>query len=360
MLISAVSLALMGQAFAVGDLREFTDWVVGCDNLGACHATSLAEEEYQEGDDEPIGDGTLSVSLKAGPAPGDGLVIQLAIMGWASEPKLGSVQKLALDGRSIDVRLSSKDGLYSLDNRNSQRFIAASRSARKIALLDSRGQVVASASLRGWRDALTYIDTQQYRTGTTSALASTGGKPWNYSVIPPMVPQQPVYLPPRTDRPASEVDETQLTTLKALDPCIKYSEGATAEPPEYIRLDDRHSLMILPTTCGGYNPYRMLLIVDENGRSSNAEFWPYPGNAMLEDPELPDVRWDERARRLLSFGRGRSLADCGEASEYVWDQGKFRLVNFKSMYPCRSGGSYDYITTYRREVVDSSETTVRK
>lgn len=345
----AAMMAMAAPEFAVGDLQEYRDWVVGCDNLTACHATSMPEERYEGGDEEPIGDGNLSVSLRTSAVPGEALRVDLAILAELDLRTRAAIEQIAIDGRPIDfVPLGYEVGHFALDAEKSARFIQESRTASRVALLHRDGREVAAASLRGWREALSYIDARQYRTGTRASLASPGPVAWDFGVIPIRTPQIPIVVAPKSDNPPVDPDANKLAELRALDPCLAYSKDATPDYPEYDRLDDTHSLLILPTTCGGYNPYRMAFIIDENREARKAEFWPYPGNDMKEEPDLPDLYWDRESRTLHTFGRGRGVSDCGEAAEYVWDKGKFRLVLFKSMYPCR--GSFDYITTYRREV----------
>ncbi|WP_157696617.1 DUF1176 domain-containing protein [Porphyrobacter sp. CACIAM 03H1] len=332
----------------MGDLKEFGDWVVGCDNHRACHATSLPEERPDGSLEGPIGDGTLSVSIKALPAPRSAPVVQMALVGEADRRAAARIAGIAIDGRNLGIPVSGSDGLVNLDAVASQKIVDAARIASRIALIDDKGQDIASASLRGWRAAASYIDAEQYRTGTVSSMAAPGDRRWDYSIAPPIPPRPTIVVQPPSPRPPVILSDDDLKALRALDPCQRYTQMSAQEPPRFFRLDADQTLLILPTSCGGYNPLRMPFVIDESGDAREAEFWPYPGNNMANRPELPDLDWSEEERRLVSFGRGRGLADCGEVSEFVWVDGKFRLVHFASMYPCR--GSYDYITTYRLDV----------
>ena len=281
-------------------------------------------------------------------------MVQLALVGEADPGAAARIAGIAIDGKSLSIPVSGTNGLVNLDAIASQMIVDAGRVALKIALIDNQGQDIASASLRGWRATASYIDTEQYRTGTDSSLAAPGSRRWDYSIVPPMPPRPIVVIEPASPRPPAILSDDDLRELRALDPCLEYAQGSVMEAPEFFRLDADHTLLILPTSCGGYNPLRMPFVIDEAGDARPAEFWPYPGNNMEDPPELPDLGWSERERRLVSFGRGRGLADCGEVSEFVWTDGKFRLVHFASIYPCR--GSYDYITTYRLEVRQSGDT----
>lgn len=349
MKIAAGLLSVLAHApFVVGDLHEFTDWVAGCDNSRGCHATSFPEERYNEGEDQPVGDGNLSVSIKTSPAPGTTPEIRLAVVGEPDREAISRISGISIDGKILDLKVSGGDGLIILDAAGSELFVRHARKASNVALVDDAGQEIASASLRGWLAAAAYIDHKQYRTGTQASLAAPGEKAWDYRIAPPMPPRPIVFVDPPPQQAPVTLDDARLAPLRALDPCQPYAQEPPVDAPEYFRLDAAHTLLILPTTCGGYNPFRMPFVIDEGGNASAAEFWPYPGNRMENPPELPDLEWNQKEGRLLSFGRGRVLSDCGETSEFVWDAGKFRLVHFASIYPCR--GSHDYITTYRLEV----------
>jgi len=343
-LLAASLMSAAPEPFAVGDLRTSGDWTVGCDNDLVCHATSMPEEQVAAGEDGPIGDGTLSIAVRSHPVPGTDPVIEFALLAEGQRVPGDTVYDVAIDSAPLRIRLTGEDALFRTEGVYARAFIAAAREGRKAGLVGRDGAEIASASLRGLSTALAFMDRQQYRTGTTGSLARPGHVQWDYRVVPVFAPRAPVKVAAKSARPPVMPGPETMARLKALDPCSRAASDAERALPVNYRLDARHSLLILGTGCGGYNPYRMLFVVDEAGVAEPARFWPYPGNPMTEGPDLPDLVWDEDARRLRTFGRGRVLGDCGEVAHYVWDRGKFRLVHFSSIYPCR--GSYDYITTY--------------
>lgn len=353
MIISAALLLASTQSWAVGKLKQFDDWAVGCDNRRDCHAASLPAVEGLE---EPLGDGDLTISIRRGGNP-----YEAALLGFtaanalphddmtAIDRQMEITRRIAVGSKKLNIRLAKNAGIYYLDARASAKVIAAMRNANTVSLLNRHGQSFATVSLRGVNQVLEYIDERQYLTGTVAALFRRGKRPVNAFTVPPMAPRERITVAGKPDMEPSTVDDMQLARLRAADPCLEYSMDETPGAPSYYRLDVGNTLMILPTVCGGYNPYSMLFIVDENGAAQPAGFWPYPGNDMKEEPDLPDTWWDEKTRLLNSFGRGRVLSDCGESQDYAWYEGRFKLVHFSSMSPCR--GSTDYITTYRVEVV---------
>jgi hypothetical protein len=318
-----------------------------------CHATSLPDEGPNNRDSGPVGDGGLSVSLKARPVPGTDTLVEFAILDGVDLSDAAVVAGVLIDGRSIDVQLTREAGLYRLEGKAAKTFIAAARRGVSVSLVDVSGRPVAAASLFGLRKALSFIDRRQGRIATREALAEPGKRPWNQAAAPQAIKLAPVRTSARSSRPPIMLGETAMEELAAQDPCASYAPDASADPPTYHRLDRYHTLLRIPTRCGGYNPSILLFVIDEAGTPRKPRFWPYPGNDMEQDPDLPDASYDDGDRRLSTFGRGRSMADCGEAAEYVWDRVAFSLVSFRSIYPCR--GSYDYITTWRREIIVEQE-----
>lgn len=353
MLGAALLIAAATPPFVVGDIKVFGDWAVGCDNGRDCHAASLPIEE---GSDEPLGDGNLTITIKRSGYPygpvsvgvgGEGALLFLGMK--AVSVNMPVPRKLSVDDRKLDIRLKPSPYDDEPDVASSAKLIAAMRGRNTLSLLDHSGKLIAIASLRGLDQVLAYIDERQHLTGSVAALTRPGKLPANPRNVRPMVPRQRIRVAGKPDTPPTTIDDTQLARLRQGDPCLEYSKDAMPGAPSYDRLDASNTLMILPTVCGGYNPYSMVFIVDEKGTARPASFWPYPGNQMDEDPDLPDVGWNEKTRLLNSFGRGRGLADCGQTQAYAWYEGRFKLVHDARMSPCR--GSTDYITTYHIDVV---------
>lgn len=340
-------------SLVAGDFLVIGDWAVGCDNNRECHAASLPVE----GDtDEPIGDGNLTISIRRSGNPGGMISVSFSAASAGSVDVSQQVDDamrlpglIAIDGRKFGHRMHKQETGYGFDGNAALMLIAAMRGKREVSLADIRGQPVAAASLRGLDKALAHFDARQFLTGTVAALEQPGNKPVNAQNVPPLIRRQRITVAGKLGKPPATVDDDQLSQLRATDPCLENSPEAEPGSPGYYRLDSDNTLMILPTTCGGYNPFSMLFVVGEDRRAVSAHFWEYPGAGKADEPQLPDVGWDEESRLLNSFGRGRVLADCGQIQDFAWYQGKFKLVHDAVMSPCR--GSTDYITIYRIEVI---------
>ena len=341
------ALALALGAPEIGELHLDQDWIVGCDNLRFCHAVSLPVPA--DGDDLPLGDGNMTVSITRGVGPLDAPIIQLAVVEDIPGVLMSDIRGVLVDTGDTLLDLDSKNGVYDLNADASRRILRAMKERNEIALVDTKGKPLARASLKGLMAALAYMDERQYRRDTVSALADPGRKPANYLTIPPMTPPRQVRIAATPQAPPALLEPAKITELRAQDPCLEYHSEAVADEPEYHRLDDRHSLLVLPTTCGGYNPYRQLYVIGNDGTVNKPVISLAKSTEYIEDSELPDVGWSKERQRLLSFGRGRVLADCGEIQEFAWSEGRFILTLHSSMTPCR--GSRNYITTYRLETI---------
>jgi hypothetical protein len=126
-----------------------------------------------------------------------------------------------------------------------------------------------------------------------------------------------------------------------------------AYKPRFIRLDSDSTLGIVPWRCGNgaYVRYSSIMIVNGFGEVRAAEFdydngitGDGPGNVQAE------VVWLEKERVLESATRFRAIGDCGRTDRYVWDGGKFRLIEQRVMPECR--GSFDRIRVWKVDVAE--------
>ncbi len=323
------------------------DWVVGCDNWRSCQAVSLLVEDSI---DEPVGDGNLAVVIKRDGRPQDIPAVGLTFRSDATVPLNNAEVGISVDDREPLLRLRIRKGALTIDPKQGGMLISAMKRGKVLSVVDAKGKHVASASLHGLFAALAYMDAKQFRTGTRSALANPGNKAANASSIPPMPPRPIIRV---SAKPAAQpyiLSEAALEPLLKMDPCLKYSKDALPSDPKFHRLDNDYTVLILPTVCGGYNPTSQIFVVDNNGGVKKAQLLlDGAARGMEDDGMLTDAGWDDKARLLSSFGRGRGLADCGEIKDFVWSQGRFWLTHSSSMSPCR--GSFDYITTYRVKVI---------
>jgi hypothetical protein len=329
-----------------GGTQVLGDWEVGCDQLNQCSAISLFNEGGTDGDTAGDNELTLALSRSYGPNQQPTFGLRATIRADA----LSEVTSIAIDGRVIlPITMSFQDQTI-VSGPRALRLARAMARGKVIALVDQRGKERASASLNGYRAVARFVDQQQVRVGTDSALVDIGRKLSNWRTIPPLAPSknirthQPSHVTPRTATTA------QLTELVQQSPCGQAQSPDFKPSTEYAQLDDRWTLLILGVGCGGYNEEKLLFVINDQGQIKPAPFGPHPFQSDEGTNFMPNVYWDGKANQLNSTGKTRNLGDCGQSIDFVWSiEHRFEVVNYKSLSACR--GRYDYITTYRREVI---------
>lgn len=316
-----LALAAAASAPQPGALKLFQDWTVGCDNGRTCQAVAL----LPEGDWE----GTTLVVRREAPAgaPAEFFVVP---------PEGAKVVTAEANGARVAL-IASHDGLAP---RDVPEFLALLRSASELTLYDEANKPVSRVSLKGASAALLFIDDQQKRVGTVTALVRPGAKPGSAVPVPPPLPV--IAQPPASAAPPPRLDRAALLRAHVDTGCDRL---AKPEDVTIARLDANATLALLPDWCGSgaYNFSSIALIADNRGRVRAAKFETPPG--FQDDNVVINGDWLADERRLTSYAKGRGIGDCGTAQEYAWDGTRFRLTELTQMGECR--GSLDWITTWR-------------
>ena len=309
-------------------LKTFHDWIVGCDNGRACHAVALLPED---------GEGGVTMAVRRGPEGGAQPQVDFTLDG------AGAVG-LAADGKKLNVRLKPASDGAIVAAEDVPAVIAALRSARSLTLLDAKGAPLGAVSLAGASAALLYMDDQQKRVGTVTALARPGPQPASAVPAPPPIPV--VRSASVAAGPAMNLNATQVAAMRRREGCMIEEVGGPVFLEKH-RLDAKRTLVLLGCGSGAYNMSVVPLIAEGSGRDVRINVAPFD-NAGADKPMLTNADWDEKSGLLSSYAKGRGLGDCGVSQHYAWDGSRFRLVTQEEMSECR--GSIDYITTWRAEV----------
>ncbi len=315
--ILAPFLATAAQATDFGGLHVYREWVVGCDNRRECHATSLPYGE--DSNPSPGGDGNLGVSVRRSAAPDAALRINIGIL---SEGDYAPISAIMVDGRAVAIPFRESGGVIDLSGTAATELVQAMRNGGTLALADSQGREIASASLYGLTASLLYMDDRQRRVGTVSALARPGNRPANASTIPVPAADPAIVVNPEPAAPPVQLRRAELQTLMETDPCRSFADDQRESSPYYARLDSETTLMLLHSYCMGYNAEDRIFIIDNRGVARPAPFGSHPLSGAFEEaggPALPGGSWNSEQRLLSSFGRARGLGDCGELMQFVWD-----------------------------------------
>ena len=322
---------LAAAAVQPGAVKTFKDWTVGCDNGRSCQAVALMpENDY---------DDAATLVLTRGPAAN--AIPQMTIAG---EPR--GVVGIATDGKRIAVRLMPSSGELRVVPADAPALVAAIPNAQKIELLDRSGKAIARISPAGASAAMRYIDDQQKRVGTTTALVARGT-----ATIVPQPPALPVVMrPPTPKTPPARYNTANIQKYAGTNEC---EVNAKMFSPDAFRLDAIHTLILVPTLCGNgaYNYFFTALIAGNSvGSIAVAKFDANAGMSAEEsaDASLVNASWDEGSRLLSTFAKGRGVGDCGTMQSFAWDGSQFRLVEQTQMDECR--GSVNYIPVWRATV----------
>lgn len=327
-MLSAVLFAAAATAPAPAPLKTFADWIVGCDNGRACQANALQPEENFDGL-------TMFVSRAASAS---------AVPAISINTNQLDVAALAADRRKLAIRPVADGGVTTIRASDALTFVEAVKRAKRLTVLDFKGVEIGYVSLAGLNAALLYMDDQQKRVGTVTALIRKGP----LTTVPPP-PALPVIASPLAPKlPPLSLTKAYIDRANKELAC----EGSDLSlyQPSYVRLDARATLALLPWPCGNgaYNYFAYALLIDQKGKVSPASFDAPPGMGEDAGNEVVNGDWDPKTRFLSTYSKGRGLGDCGTRQSFAWDGARFRLVGQEGMSECR--GSMDFITTWRATV----------
>ncbi|NIJ23809.1 DUF1176 domain-containing protein [Sphingomonas japonica] len=311
-----------------GAIDVFRDWVVGCDNVLDCKATVLGTEA---GDFPLI---TLAVERKAGPLG----PIRIGFSGRDGE--VTPPFTVEVDGRVVaSGGMTTPAGAY-ITGPDAQRIAAALVNGQQATLTAGAG-TRETVSLAGASAALRYIDAEQGRAGTQSAIVARG--PASATAAP--APALPVVQVPAIGGTPAAVTSELLASMRTQGDCEAYDDEYGA--PRIHALSDVVTMVSLPCARGAYNAINAVFLI-EDGEARPAPFDADPSMSP-EDGAVPTITNGEFANGIFdSFAKGRGLGDCGIAQKFAWDGERFRLVEQSEMPECR--GSSDTIPTFRAQV----------
>lgn len=315
-------------AVPTGPLVTFKDWTAGCDNGRSCMAVGQYSADNFD---------LASVVVERGPLAGDQPVIW-----FRNEDK---IVDLAADGERLNVKLvaDADDFILTVDPASTATVVAALKSARSLVPLRSDGEKALPLSISGAAAAMRWIDEQQKRVGTVTAMVATGDKPPSAVPAPPPLPtvRQVIFDGP----PAKPISDDQIKAIQE-----EYADCSDEEElqdkVDYARLDARTTLAIVTAVCGSgaYNYYGIPLLLRDNGKREIADM-----EIEEEGDAAMNLSWDAKTHVLSSYFKGRGLGDCGAGTDWVWDGAKFRIVKQTMMGECL--GAIAWIPLYRARPV---------
>ena len=329
LLLIAAALAFASPARAAD--AQFRDWWAACDEQRTCWAFGFAPE------DRP-GEAFVRIE-RSGAANAEPVVL----LGVFDEGRPGSPLRVRVDyaeppGFRLDLPTRASDDsphkLAEVRERGAARsLIAAVRQGAALKLRYGSGEE-AQVSLDGATAALLWMDEQQRRVGTTTALVRTG--PRLAANVPAVPTQAAVRAGPMMVQTA--VPETWPRFVAAqpeVRACLSEIQNEFARTPVNARLDARTILWGVPCSQGAYNTSYEFFLGDAAGAGwRRAEFF----NGRKREPAdfaLVNAAFEGSTMTLSAFSKGRGLGDCGEVSRWTWDGRRFVLTEQSVMRVCR-------------------------
>ena len=349
----AATLLAAAPASASGD-KSFKDWYAACDNLRNCSAygfdpannTGYLRVERGGAADAPV---RITISVDLADAAGYTLAFDPALPGLPSGTLTGK------EGEGNEFRRSliaegpaAKTLIESLRKANA---IVVTRRPAPGKKLDTP---VSKISMSGAVAALLWIDDQQKRVDTVTALIKPGPKP--ASSIPAQ-PAPPVIVAAQPTKEKAPAKPPAGLSAKGRALC--------GENDPKSKLEDSYPLgggVVLyefscPDNSGAYN-FQSVYIMGPAGNLQAIKpvsfKWPIKiGDQQNDDGTnngLTNAAFDPEQMTLTSFNKGRGIGDCGSEEEWVYDGKSFRLAQVRFMSECNGVALDDWPIVYRTTV----------
>jgi hypothetical protein len=353
--IAAILLAC--QAASAADQKDFRDWQASCDNLRNCNAygfdAMLSGSSYLRIERGGAPDAPVKITLATDANEGVTFTIRF------NDPALPGLPDKAVTGKKSDV--DSPARVVLTDTASADTLIASIRKAEKIIITrqdpadakEKSDPRESEISMSGAAAALLWIDEQQKRLDTATALIRKGDRP--ASAVPPQPkPSVIVAAKPATDNPPAKPAPALIAKGRAL--CVENDEDSKLTETWSLGNDQFLYAFSCPN-AGGANNYQYGFLVAAAGNPATARAvkfeWPIKIGSIETDPGYEvmasNPTFDAKTMTISSVGKGRALGDCGTSEDWVWDGKTFRLALLKMMGQCRAVPLYDWPTLYRAE-----------
>jgi hypothetical protein len=328
---------------ARAEVKQFRDWLAACDNTRRCAAYALRENggsRYLRIERGGEAEAPIKVTLVA-----EGK-IEKPLRAAFNDPALGGLPAAPLAGKYLDDLEKTEFALPS-----DLAFIDALRKATELTTTPEGGEAEA-ISLSGAVASLLWIDEQQKRLGTVTALVRRGDKPASAVPPPPAIPVV------RRGTPATEPapkDFPKPVLAKGRTVCG--ADDPKPEPGDAIALGG--NLVGYWFECrqmsGAYNFWSGLVIAPHGAPQAARIPWiPFPPGEVaitgIKEQLLVNAAFDEKTMTLTMFAKSRGPGDCGSAAAWVFDGKEFRLTRFQKMPVCAGLLADEWPVIYRAEV----------
>lgn len=352
-----IALALFPTAVQAQTVRAFQDWSVFCSIGGHCTAFGFVPDKFYEApaflhlERAPDKEAAATAFIQISGTEDRALQIHLTVDGKASRGLPRKPLALARGKSRLPLPVTPA-------------FLQALSQGQTIEMGDDTAPTVIS--LAGATAALRWMDDQQGRTGTPSALIAKTG-----TNVPRIEPPRPVLRKPLAVTPFAQRPPTPPALLNILEDKIEADQcwplvEIEELPIEAMRLSETKTLWSGLCNMGAYNS-DWLLYIEENGHLTPAHF-PLPAfdDATPLLFHAPDIEGtgkppsnlvvlaeenhglDPVSRTVSMGGFGRGTGECGATADWIWDGVEFRLTSYRTMPECRGVMSGDWPDLMKR------------
>jgi hypothetical protein len=318
LLLALGALAAAGAVHAQAQEFGYKDWAGACDNTRHCEIVGYQREEAE-----------LPVTLMLARDAGGSAPVQAWLMALSGD---GEAANLSI--RAGNVVIQGING--ALKPEQIARLLPALKKADTASVTDGKQQW--ELSLAGLNAALLKMDDLQGRVDTVTALARPGSKP--ASSVPSALPAPLLRAAPVAATRAS--DAALLPKLLKALPANDCQDGPGADASlrhQVVRLTGRQVLLFVECVRGAYqSSYALWLANDKPPYAPQVLPLPLPGGESDDAPMEPEFN-----RGVLhTYGKGRGIGDCGDATEWLWTADGFQLLSATRAPMCRGmpGGGF--------------------
>ncbi|NJD05544.1 MAG: DUF1176 domain-containing protein [Methylococcaceae bacterium] len=299
---------------AAAQSHIFKDWVVACDNTGHCEAVGYQAEEAPP-----------AVALWLGRDAGPGTTVHARLM--AQPEGGGDVGPLTIRAGSTTANGIASDSELTAEQIG--QLIPALRDAPAAEVTD--GHAHWTLSLAGIKAALLYMDDQQGRVGTATALIKKGPKP--DSAVPPAKPTPLVKVAKLPPQPA-EGSALIAAVLKEVQERDCWTEMPDESDPftQIAWLSADRVLVLRECMRGAYQGSSSAWIASAKP-PHKPEPVQFPSEWGGSEDTISEAQFEDGI--LASYAKGRGLGDCGSAHNWAWTGAGFVLVEATEAPFCR-------------------------
>lgn len=343
--LAAPALAAPGPA----EIKIFGDWAVACDNGQTCEMTALAYGDDISGAGSDDFDSLADISVKRPGGPDGGVEVWIGFNGFVADngvPDKSGLYTLTVNGHRIASGHYGESGV-TYKGAEAMRIAQALSGGRMLVLTDATGKAVARNSLSGSSAGMRYVDAEQARVSSVTALVAKGSKP--ASAVPAATALPVLSIVGGVGTPAVPT-AAEIEKMRKTSGCE--ADGDSRDPFTTAALNGGATLVLLSCGGGAYNSNEVPFVIIGEGTQRRTDFarFDVQGGWGEEDgkPSVVNGFWDEKVLTLSSTAKGRGLGDCGGSESWVWDGAMFRLQKASGMSACR--GSLNWLTTWRATI----------